>query len=142
MDTLPLPPRPDLDQYRKRAKSLAAAATSRDPDAVGAWARAWLTALTRALGWEVTPFIQDSFDRAVDQVTNEAKRRVAEAHRAGGSFTLADAQFLIAQAHASTPGPDSRTMSGGMTVVDPAYADFEAAADAIVGGDLGRSTHC
>lgn len=136
MDTLPLPPRPDLEQYRKRAKSLAAAANSRDPDAVGAWARAWLTALTRALGWEVTPFIQDSFDRAVDQLTNEAGRRVAEAHRAGGSFTLADAQFLIARAHSFDTWAGFADHVRGMTVVDPAHADFEAAADAIVFGDF------
>ena len=38
VDTLPLPPRPDLSQYKKRAKDLVKAATSTEPDAVHAWA--------------------------------------------------------------------------------------------------------
>src|SRR5436190_1747092 len=47
MDTLPLPPRPDLAQYRKRAKALVAAAQSTDPDAVLAGDLATLNALLR-----------------------------------------------------------------------------------------------
>lgn len=34
MDTLPLPPRPDLGHYRKRAKDLVVAASSTDEHAV------------------------------------------------------------------------------------------------------------
>ena len=44
MDTLPLPPRPHLDFYRKRAKDLVAASKSRDPHAVHAWAHELLGA--------------------------------------------------------------------------------------------------
>jgi len=50
MDTLPLPPRPDIEQYRKRAKSLVAAGNSGDPNAVKQWATDWLTTLTRLRG--------------------------------------------------------------------------------------------
>jgi hypothetical protein len=69
MDTLPLPPRPDIEQYRKRAKSLVHAANSGDPGAVKQWATDWLKALTRLLDVEITPFIQGSFDRAVERLT-------------------------------------------------------------------------
>ena len=39
MDTLPLPPRPRVEQYRKRAKALVVAAHSSDTHAVREWAR-------------------------------------------------------------------------------------------------------
>ena len=78
MDTLPLPPRPDIEQYRKRAKSLVAAANSGDPNAVKQWATEWLTALAKLRGVEITPFVQDSFDRAVEGLEKEvASRRSA-----------------------------------------------------------------
>ncbi len=136
MDTLPLPPRPDIDQYRRRAKSLAAAANSRHPDAVRAWATQWLSALTRALGWEATPFIQHSFDRAVEELAREAARRVAESKQRNRPFALADAQHLVAQAHSFDNWAAFADHVRGLTVVDPAHADFEAAADAIVNGDV------
>src|SRR5687767_8391561 len=95
MDTLPLPPRPNLEQYKKRAKDLVAAANQPNgPNAVRRWATDWLTALARQLNTEITPFVQHSFDRAVEGI----EQRVAEKVSAG-QFALADAQFLIAQAH-------------------------------------------
>ncbi|HSA55070.1 MAG TPA: ankyrin repeat domain-containing protein [Gemmatimonadaceae bacterium] len=133
MDTLPLPPSPDLAQYRKRAKELVAAARSSDPDAVHAWAADWLRALAKRLDVEITPFVQGSFDRAVQHI----ETRVREATKEGEtSFGLSDAQFLIAQAHgferwsefANHVEPPLRGDAGGRT--------FEAAADAVVSGDL------
>src|SRR5688572_13511985 len=99
MDTLPLPPRPDIEQYRKRAKSLVDAANSADSDAVTQWATDWLKALTRLLDVEITPFVQGSFDRAVERLTEEVTTRKNKARDAGGKFALSDAQHLIAQAH-------------------------------------------
>ena len=43
-DALPLPPRPDLAQYRKRAKDLAMAC-KRGDDAIREWAGSWIRAL-------------------------------------------------------------------------------------------------
>ena len=68
MDTLPLPPRPNLDQYRKRAKDLVSAARSRDEGALRAWAADWLGALAKSLGVTLTPFVEDSFNRAVETI--------------------------------------------------------------------------
>lgn len=132
MDTLALPPRPDLAQYRRRAKDLVAAARSTDPDAVRIWARDWLETLARLLGEPITPFVQHSFDRAVEEIT----RRVQASRKEGAAFTLASAQFLIAQAHgfehwaafANHIEHEARVREDGGT--------FEAAADAVVGGDL------
>ncbi len=66
MDTLPLPPRPSLEQYRKLAKDLVAAARSNDDNAVRAWARDWLESLVKHLGVEPSPFVQSSIDRAIE----------------------------------------------------------------------------
>jgi ankyrin repeat protein len=129
MDVLPLPPRPDLSQYEKRAKELVLAAGSADPGAVRAWASEWLQTLARLLEVPIAPFVQHSFDRAVGAI----EERVRKSTR---PFALADAQFLIARAHgfegwaafaaAVEPALDS----------DPVRGEFEAAADAVVSGDL------
>src|SRR5687768_2162878 len=98
MDTLPLPPRPRIEQYRKRAKELVMAAASDESDAVRSWATRWLDALARHLELEITPFVRDSIHRAVRRI----ERRVRE-RRIDGSgrrnLSLADAQAVIAQAH-------------------------------------------
>jgi ankyrin repeat protein len=134
MDTLPLPPHPHLDHYRKRAKDLVAAANSADDDAVHAWAAGWLGALAKLRGVEITPFEQGSFDRAVNHLADGVRRLVAK-RSGGGRLTLADAQFLIARAHSFTSWVTFVHHIEAITR-DTADADFEAAADAVVGGDI------
>ena len=135
MDTLPLPPRPDIEQYRKRAKSLVAAANADDPDAVRQWATDWLKALTRLLDVEITPFVQGSFDRAVDRLTNEVAARRKKAGDDGGKFALADAQHLIAQAHSYENWASFAEEINALQSVSRTSV-FERAADAVVSGDL------
>ncbi len=134
MDTLPLPPSPSLEQYRKRAKALATAAESSDPSAVREWARGWLESLAKSLGAEMSPFVRDSIDRAGAHI----QRRVLELSdgRASKPFTLADAQYLIAEAHSfdswSAFAAHVEEAEGTRAPQD----DFERAADAVVNGDL------
>ncbi len=136
MDTLPLPPRPDLEQYRKRAKALVTAARSRDPVAVSAWASEWLKSLAKSLAVAITPFVQHSFDRAVEQIETRVRERVSASGKERREFALADAQFLIAQAHSF------ESWAAFADHVDRGFRDvpwggaFEAAADAAVSGDL------
>jgi ankyrin repeat protein len=137
MDTLPLPPRPDLEQYRKRAKALVAAANTGDPDAVKQWADDWLRTLTKLLGVEITPFIQHSFDRAVEEVQKEVAARVTRAKNEGAIFALADAQHLIARAHSYDSWADFTREIEGLRS-DSGKSDFERAADAVVVGDMAR----
>src|SRR5882672_8689482 len=99
MDTLPLPPRPSLAQYKKRAKGLVTAAKSKDEGGVRAWASEWLQALARLLEIPITPFVQGSFDRAVAEIEARVREKVGASHAAGATFSLADAQFLLANAH-------------------------------------------
>jgi hypothetical protein len=130
MDTLPLPPSPSLEQYKKRAKALVTAAESADPSAVRDWARKWLESLASSLGADIAPFVRDSIDRAVAHI----EARVRDRH-ASKTFLLADAQHLIAEAH----GYES--WGAFAQYVEDAEGkrprdDFELAADAVVNGDL------
>ena len=131
MDTLPLPPRPNLAQYRKRAKDLVKAARSTEPDAVRAWATEWLEALARLRGQTVTPFVEESLDRVVERIEQQVRERPAN-----GTFTLAEAQYLIARAHSFASWRDFaehvERLSRSGAEADP----FESAADAVVTGDL------
>jgi hypothetical protein len=128
MDTLPLPPRPNLEQYRKRAKSLVKAAAAPEDDAVRVWASEWLDGLARALGRPVSPFVQASIDRAVADI----EERVRET--GGQRFTLGSAHYLIARAHGFATWGE---FSGHVDRLAGENADpFEAAADAVVNGDL------
>src|SRR5688500_1067510 len=135
MDTLPLPPRPDIEQYRKRAKSLVAAASADDPVAVKQWATDWLTALTRLLDVEISSFVRGSFDRAIDRLTVEVATRKQKARSEGKEFSLADAQHLIAQAHSYENWSSFVAEIEALRTVTRTSA-FERAADAVVTGDL------
>ena len=137
MDTLPLPPRPDLEQYRKRAKALVTAANSGDPAAVKQWADDWLRALSKLLGVDITTFVQHSFDRAVEGIQKEVAARVTRAKSEGATFALADAQHLIAQAHCYETWADFTREIEGLRS-DSGKSDFERAADAVVEGDIAR----
>jgi ankyrin repeat protein len=143
MDTLPLPPRPDLEQYRKRAKELVAVAKTGDTDRIRAWASDWLRALAKLTGAEITPFVQDSFDRAVEAIAKrviektEGRKEKAEGEKEKAEsreFGLADAQFVIARAHGFENWSDFAIHITGPR--DAVGREFEAAADAVVDGDI------
>src|ERR1700732_3557342 len=83
-DALPLPPRPNVEQYKKLAKDLQRASRSSDPDsAVRDWAARWAP----ASDW--------SFDWPKFRGTNEG----------AASCKLADAQLFIARAHGFASWP-------------------------------------
>ena len=129
MDVLPLPPRPDLSQYEKRARDLVAAAGSFDPGAVHGWSTEWLETLAGLLGVSLTPFVRHSFDRAVGAIEDG----VRESPR---PFALADARALIARAHGFESWAAFAAAVEPPAQTDPAWREFEAAADAVVTGDL------
>src|SRR5262245_10215603 len=130
MDTVPLPPHPDLAQYKKRAKNLVRAAKSNEPDAVRVWATEWLEALARLWGEAPSPFVRASLGRAVDTIEKGVRER--------SQFTLADAQFLVARAHGFDGWAAFARHVERLSRSDTDPEPYEAAADAVVGGDLGR----
>jgi len=129
-DVLPLPPRPDLHQYRKRAKDLVKACRSGDPAALRTWAARWVRDLL-----ELQPegdrahHLRDA-ERYADQVAGFARERLT-----GTPGALAQAQFVIARAHGFESWPrlahHLEALGGSRTPVSA----FEEAADAIIAGD-------
>jgi hypothetical protein len=133
MDALPLPPRPNLDQYRKRAKGLVAAAGAGQADAVRTWAEGWLTALTRSLGLTRSPGYQALLKQAVGKLVDRTNTQIAAASR---RFGLADAQHLIAGVHGFENWAAFAQHVEAPFKGDSRGREFEAAVDAIVSGDL------
>ena len=131
-DALPLPPHPDVEQYRKLAKDFVKACRSEDPGAIGAQVERWLATLFGAPGEPLAARGRERFDRAAGQVEEFAVRRLTGGAR---RCVLADAQFVIARSHGFDSWTkfaahlDALAHAGGDT------ADFEAAADAVVSGD-------
>src|SRR5580704_1532800 len=95
---LPFPPRPNLEQYKKRAKELVKACKSGERDTTRTWAAAWIESLASALktgegdrrAW---------FDQRVNQIDDFASKKLFASGRLTGKCTLAGAQFVVARVH-------------------------------------------
>jgi hypothetical protein len=129
-DVLPLPPRPDLGHYRKRAKDLAKACRSAEPGAVRAWAERWIGDLL-----ELNPDVKDARrgrdrDRRINQLATFAHDTLS-----ASGCALSEAQFVIARAHGFESWPKLVHHLEGLGGASPVSA-FEEAADAIASGDI------
>ncbi len=129
-DALPLPPRPDLEQYKKLAKELQRASRTGDEGAIREWALAWVRDLVKLSGIEITPQMPVRVERWARQVTDFAQAKLKD------SGKLADAQFVLARAHGFLSWPKFVKHIEGAARKDSPEAQFEAAADAIVSGDM------
>ncbi len=133
-DALPLPPQPNLEQYKKQAKDLVKACRSADPDALSAWAVRWVKTLARLQGLVITRELPVRIDRWIAQVENFARRKLNDSGP-HAKCSLAEAQFVIARAHGFD---DWATLAGQIVAQvrrDSPEAKFEAAVEAIVSGD-------
>jgi ankyrin repeat protein len=125
-EAVPLPPRPDLKQYRKQAKELVKACKSDDKNALDDWAGKWLGFLAQLHEPSIRPWIS----RRVDAVAGFAERKMAD------KCTLADAQFVIARSHGFQSWPKFAKHLEAIARGSSATSRFEAASDAIVTGDV------
>src|SRR5438128_8808762 len=98
-DALPLPPHPNLEQYKKLAKELVKACKSGEPDAVRAWATRWVEALARVSRLVITPHLPVQLNRWPEQVEEFAQGKLAK------KPALAEAQFVLARCHGFTSWP-------------------------------------
>jgi len=128
-DVLPLPARPDLDQYRKRAKDLAKACRSGD-DAIAAWSTQWVAALVDGPAPASDAEIRDS-ERRSRQIAEFARERLTSS-----GCALSQAQFVIARVHGFPSWPKFVRHLGGLAARESSLSAFERAADAIVAGNL------
>jgi ankyrin repeat protein len=143
-DALPLPPRPSLEQYKKRAKDLVKICKSGDRDALRAWAREWIEALVKLYDLDITlprdghraytpAEIDYRIERTVDRITKHLSVS-NQPSRAG--CTLAQAQLALAREHGFASWPKFAKHIEEMARGHSPISAFEAAADAIVNGDL------
>ena len=131
---LPLPTRPNLEQYKKLAKDLVKACKSNEADAIGVWAAKWIDTLVRLAGLTITPQLPVHVETWANQVAEFARRKMATLK--GAEPALADAQFVIARSHGFESWPKFTKHLEAITRKSSPVLRFEAAADAIVKGDI------
>jgi ankyrin repeat protein len=131
-DALPLPPRPSLEQYKKRAKDLLQASQSLNPTAVRDWATHWIDSLVRLSDLTITPQLPVRVEHWADQLDQFARRKLSE------TTTLAAAQFVVARAQGFESWPQLAQHVEATGRANSPVSHFELAADAIVNGDTAR----
>ena len=129
-DVLPLPARPDVEQYRRRAKELHKACLSGKPGALHDWAAHWIRDLAR-LAPEGDAISARDAERRTGQLTD-----YAHAHLTRAGCALSEAQFIIARAHGFPSWPKLVQHLDALAETRSGTSAFERAADAIVRGDL------
>ena len=152
-DALPLPPKPSLDHYKKRAKDLLKAFRSPNPDALQTWAADWIDSLLRlsierregSLPSSVIPSevaaqrssaatqSRDLGSARSDQLTTQLAIFARE--KLSRTPSLTAAQFIIARSHGFESWPQLAKHIESVTRQDSAVDHFEHAVDAIVTGD-------
>lgn len=130
-DVLPLPPRPSVEQYRKRAKDLVKAHRSGDSGALRAWAREWMETLARLHEWRES---RKAILRYAEQLEQFARDILARGAR------LTNAQFVIARAHGFESWPRLAKHLEALAAASSPVSSYEAAADAMVDGDADTLT--
>ena len=131
-DVLPLPARPDVDQYRKRAKELTKACLSAEGGALHEWSKRWVTDLARLVAPDDAGAFGD-IARHAEQIAEFARVRLT---RAG--CALSEAQFIIARAHGFLSWPKLMHHLEELSARASGTATFEEAVEAIVAGDIAR----
>lgn len=126
---LPLPARPDLEQYKKLAKELLRAGRSAGSDAIRDWSATWIKSLVEQAGIEIPPD-SEWIDGWIRDVASYAGAKLA------GDGKLSDAQFVIARSHGFASWPKFVRHIRSAAEAGTAEAQFEAAADAVVAGDI------
>src|SRR6267154_288814 len=134
-DALPLPPRPNVEQYKKLAKDFQLSCKSSGTGAIRDWAAGWAERIARLQGHEITSELQR-------QINNEAERiehrwhKFKKTNERAERCTLADAQFFLARGHGFASWPKFTKHLEALVRSNSPVSRFEAAVDAIVSGDL------
>ena len=136
-DPLPLLPKPNVEHYKKLAKDLVEACKefrSGDAKALTNWSERWLKSLARQVVGKKDPDrLGRWLNRKADQVAEFARRELNEDER---PCRLTDAQLVIARSLGFPGWPTLLKHLNGLSRRDSTIAKFEAAVEAIIGGDL------
>jgi ankyrin repeat protein len=136
-DALPLPPRPNIDQYRKLAKNFQQACKSGDLGAIRDWAAGWRETIARLQGLEITPEVRRQIDFEAERI-EQRWRKYAEANEHATRCRLTDAQFFVARGHGFASWPKFVKHLKALAQTDSPVSTFEGAVDAIVNGDVAK----
>lgn len=131
-DALPLSPRPKLNYYVDLAKGFVKACKSAEANALKDWTEEWIPSTVKLSGVVFTEHLPVAIDRWIQQVEEFAQR----CKRENGSCRLTDARFIIARSHGFASWDKFSRHVEQLTLKESAIARFEAAADAIVRGDI------
>jgi ankyrin repeat protein len=139
--TLPLPPQPKVEQFETLAEDLLEACTREPasapgpqaPDAIERWAQRWLESLAEAVGYRRGPtrdVVRIDVLGRVEEVAQFARERMA------ASCALSEAQAVIALWHGLPTWAAFVSHVESLAQPGPEVAGFEAAAEAIISGDI------
>ena len=130
MYATPLPPRPNLEQYKKLAKDLVKACKAGDREAILEWSKRWLETLATLMDVP-GPDRRDWFRHQPNQIAEFVLARLSKSKCA-----LADAQFVIARVHYFKSWPKFAKHIEALTSASSPVSKFESAADAVVNGNI------
>ncbi len=134
-DALPLPPRPNLEQYKKLAKDFQRACKSGNPGAIRDWPARWVESLARLQGLTIT----SEFRRQIDFESQRMEQRwhkLIKTNERARRCALADAQLFVARGHGFASWPKFVKHIEELVLAKSPVSKCEAAVDAIVSGDL------
>jgi ankyrin repeat protein len=141
MEARPLPRRPSLEQYKKQAKDLLKACISPEPSAIHQWVAQWVESYASQeaevqAGLRGIALTQQLRDSARREEIARIEKRIKESKLVKPDQRLADAQFFVARAHGFDSWSNFAQQVQALQRRNSQDARFEAAADAIVSGDI------
>jgi len=143
MYVLPLPPRPNLDQYKKRAKELVKVCKSGDRQSLRDWTSQWLNELVQlqhnaAARKGYRPYAPGELESRIGSTAERLADHLQKKGASGQTCTLAKAQFAIAREHGFASWPKFAGHLEELSRARSEVSAFEAAVEAIVVGDVAK----
>jgi ankyrin repeat protein len=134
-DALALPPRPNIERYRKLANDFQQVCKTGDPGAVRDWAVRWVKELALLRDLPDTPEARREAGGDVERIERRW-RSLQNSNEHAERCRLAGAQLLVARCHGFLSWPKFAKHLEAMARAHSPVSQFEAAVDAIVGGDV------
>ncbi len=133
-EAIPLPPRPHLEHYKKLARDLQHACQSGEPEAIRQWYSRWRQSAALHPPDRTSPSPAELHHEAQRAEQRWLKFRMSSKHAL--ECALSSAQFFLAREHGFASWPKFSRHIQAVSLAHSPVSRFEAAADAIINGDL------
>ncbi|HET9942925.1 MAG TPA: ankyrin repeat domain-containing protein [Terriglobia bacterium] len=133
-DAIPLPPHPNLEQYRKLARDFQHACKSSASNAIHDWAVRWTEKLARLQGLEITADVRKQIGWEVEAI-ERLWSKLRDTNVRVTPCALTNAQFFVARVHGFAGWPKFTRHLESLALANSPVSKFETAADSIVNGD-------